>query len=37
MTNNEIIDILDLKYIPTTTIGYTLPPGIEEIMNIVLM
>ena len=30
---DEIIDILDLKYIPTTTIGYTLLPGMYEVID----
>ena len=37
LTHDEIIDILDLKYIPTTTIGYTLPPVIFEFIDISLM
>ena len=37
LTYGEIIDILDLKYIPTTTIGYTLPPGMYEIIDINFM
>ena len=37
LTFDEIIDILDLKYIPTTTIGYTLPHGLYEIRDINLM
>ena len=37
LTYDEIIDILDLKYIPTTTIGYTLPPGMYEIVDINFM
>ena len=31
LTYIELIDILDLRYIPTTTIGYTVPPGIKQI------
>ena len=31
---DEIIDILDLKYIPTSTIGYTLPPKMYRINDI---
>ena len=34
LTDDEITDILDLKYISTTTIGYTLPPGTYEIIDI---
>ena len=30
LTYDEVIDILHLKYIPTTTIGYSLPPGMYE-------
>ena len=37
LTYDEIIEILDLKYTPTTTIGYTLPPGICEIIDSNLM
>ena len=36
-TYDENIDILELKYIPTTTIGYTLPPCIYEIIDFYLM
>ena len=36
-TYDEIIDILDLKYIPTTTIRYTIPSGIYETSDIILM
>ena len=31
LTYNEIIDILDLEYIPTKRIGYSLNPGIYEV------
>ena len=31
LTYNEIIDILDLKYIPTKRKGYSLYPGIYEV------
>ena len=31
LTYNEIIDILDLKYIPTKRTGYSLNPGIYEV------
>ena len=34
---NEISDKLDLKYIPTSTIGYTLAPGMYEVVDINLM
>ena len=37
ITYDEIIDTVDLKYIPTLTIGYTLPPGMYEILDINLM
>ena len=33
LTNDEIIDILNLNYFPRTTIGYTLPPRIDEIFD----
>ena len=34
LTKKEIIDILDLKYIPLSTVGCTLPNGIYEIRDI---
>ena len=34
LTYNEKIDILDPKYIPTTTLGYTLLPGMYKIIEI---
>ena len=37
LTYDEIIDILDVKYISGSTIGYTLPPGVYEISDINLM
>jgi len=37
LTYNEIIDILDIKYIPTLTKGYSLPCGIYEIRDIDFM
>ena len=37
LTYNEIIDVLNLKYIATTTIGYTLVPGMYEIIDIDFM
>ena len=37
LTYNEIIDILDIKYIPTSTKGYSLPCGIYEIRDIDFM
>ena len=37
LTYNQIIDRLDLKNIPTTTLVHTLPPGIYEIIDINFM
>ena len=37
LTYAGILDILDLKYIPTTTTGYTLPPGMYEFIDINFM
>ena len=37
LTYDEIIDILDLKYIPTTTLGYTLTPGTYEVSDFKMM
>ena len=34
LTYDEIIDILDLKYIPTKRTGYTLEPGIYEVVDL---
>ena len=34
LTYDEIIDILDLKYIPTKRIGYSLKPNIYQISDI---
>ena len=34
LTSNEIIDILDLNYIPTKRNGYSLNPGIYEVIDI---
>ena len=34
LTYDEIIDILDLKYIPTKRIGYSLKPNINQISEI---
>ena len=34
LTYDEIIDVLDLKYIPTKRIGYTLDPGIYEVVDL---
>ena len=37
LTYDEIVDILDFKYIPTSTRGYTLVPGIHEVSDIIFM
>ena len=37
LTYSENEKIIDLKYIATSTIGYTLPPVIYEISDINLM
>ena len=37
LTYDEIVDILDVKFIAGSTIGYTLPPGKNEITDIFLM
>ena len=37
LTNDELTNIIDLKDIPPTTIGYTLPPGMYEITDTNLM
>ena len=34
LTYDEIIDILDLEYIPTKRIGYSLNPGIYEVIDL---
>ena len=34
LTYNEIIDILDFKYIPTERIGYSINPGIYEVIDL---
>ena len=34
LTYDEVIDILDLKYIPTKRTGYSLNPGIYEIVDL---
>ena len=34
LTYNEVIDILDLKYIPTKRTGNSLNPGIYEVVNL---
>ena len=37
LTHDEIIGILEPKYIVGSTKGYTLPPGINEIIDIIFM
>ena len=37
LTRNEIIDILDLRYIPLSRTGYSLPLGINESKDIDFM
>ena len=34
LTYDEIIDVLDLTYIPTKRTGYSLNPGIYEIVDL---
>ena len=34
LTYNEIIDILDLDYIPTKRIGYSLNPNIYNVVDL---
>ena len=34
LTYDEIVDILDIKYIPTKRIGYSLQPGIYEVIDL---
>ena len=34
LTYHEIIDILNLKYIPTKRTGYSLNPGIYEVVDL---
>ena len=34
LTYDEIIDVLDLKYIPTKRTGYSLNPGIYEVIDL---
>ena len=34
LTYNEIIDVIDLEYIPTKRIGYSLNPGIFEVIDL---
>ena len=37
LTYSEIENILDMRYFPTSSTGYILPPGIHEISDINLM
>ena len=37
LTYDEILAKLDRKYVPTTIIGYTLPPGMYKIIDINFM
>ena len=34
LTYDEIVDISDLKYIPTKRTGYSLNPGIYEVVDL---
>ena len=34
LSYDEIMDILDLKYIPTKRTGYSLDPGIYEVIDL---
>ena len=34
LSNDEIVDILDLKYIPTKRKGYSLNPGVYEVVDL---
>ena len=34
LTYNEIIDVLNLKYIPTRRIGYSLKPNIYNVVDL---
>ena len=34
LSYDEIIDILDLKYIPTERTGFSLDPGIYEVIDL---
>ena len=34
LTNDEIIDVLDLKYIPTKRTGFSLNPGVYEVVDL---
>ena len=37
LTYDELIDFLDLKYIPTKILGFSIPPGIYEVIDINFM
>ena len=37
ITYNEMIDILDVKYVAGSTKGYTLPPSVNQIIDINLL
>ena len=37
LSYSEIEDILEVKYIATKTTGYTLPPGLYEISDLILI
>ena len=37
LTFDELIAILDIKYFAGSTIGFTLPPGLYEIIDLILM
>ena len=37
LTYDEIMDVLEIKYTSATSIGYTLPPGIYEISDLISM
>ena len=37
LTYDEVVEILDAKYIPGSTIGYTSPTGINEISDKISM
>ena len=34
LTYNEVMDVLDIKYLPSKRTGYTLPPGVIEVSDI---
>ena len=37
LTHDEIVDIVVVKYLAGSTIGYTIPPGIYKITDINIM